>query len=72
MRDLRTDLRVLQPVLTVAARGLSRELAVSRPLGRAVLAGDHAYAPACAAVALHEKAHVPPVDAAISLEKVHS
>jgi hypothetical protein len=28
--------------------------------------------PPCAAVSTHEKAHVPPSDAAITLEKVHS
>jgi DNA-binding IclR family transcriptional regulator len=37
VRDLRSDLPVLQPVLTVAARGLSRELAMSRPFGRVIM-----------------------------------
>ena len=49
VRDLRTELHVLQPVLTVAARGLSRELAMRRPLGRVVLAGDRSHLSGCPA-----------------------
>jgi DNA-binding IclR family transcriptional regulator len=46
VRDLRSDLRVMQPVLTVAARGLSRELAISRPVGRYILAAERHPVPA--------------------------
>jgi DNA-binding IclR family transcriptional regulator len=43
VRDLRTDLPVFQPVLTVAARGLSRELAMTRPFGRVLMPPDRGY-----------------------------
>jgi hypothetical protein len=39
VRDLRTDLRLLHPVLMVAARSLSRELATSQMYGHTPLIG---------------------------------
>jgi DNA-binding IclR family transcriptional regulator len=47
VRDLRSDLRVLQPVLTVAARCLSRELAMIQPVGRIIMERDRQLIPTC-------------------------
>jgi DNA-binding IclR family transcriptional regulator len=68
VRDLRTELRVLQPVLTVAARGLSRELATSRPQARVVLAGDGAHYSGCILGERGEERHPVRERAAISAE----
>ncbi len=40
VRDLRSDLRLMQPALVVAARSLSRELTASQPHGRFPLSLD--------------------------------
>ena len=40
VRDLRSDLQLMQPALVVAARGLSRELTASQPNGRYPLGLD--------------------------------
>jgi DNA-binding IclR family transcriptional regulator len=40
VRDLRSDLRAMQPALVVAARGLSRELGVGRPGAPALVATE--------------------------------
>lgn len=51
VRDLGGERRVLQPVLTLAARSLSRELALTPPTGRLVLGHDCRAASALATAA---------------------